>query len=171
MLLSGTALRMWKLFGALCLLVSLAGGQNSTSQNTTTPSQPDTTPYPIEDLTPQEVALRLFIALILGCGIGIEREFSSRKKDVYGIAGVRTHMLVCLVSRILFLPLFPMCSLLLFLFFSQGSCLIQMISVYGYGRECPIVVSREVSSPFVAFCSIHRGSLLDSRPCTPFGSG
>lgn len=57
------------------------------------------------ELALQEVLIRLGVSAVLGCSIGIERE------RLNWVAGMRTHMLVCV-----------------------GSTLIMMVSMYGFGE-------------------------------------
>lgn len=46
-------------------------------------------------LSVYEIMLRLFLAMIMGGAIGIEREYKNRP------AGIRTHILVCMGATII----------------------------------------------------------------------
>lgn len=66
------------------------------------------------------LALRLIVAASLGGCIGLERERAAAKKDLHGMAGLRTHILVAL-----------------------SSCLVQILSVHGYASVVGATASRD----------------------------
>ena len=60
--------------------------------------------------------MRMVIAMCFGMGIGLERERTNASTGIKGMAGLRTHTLVCL-----------------------GSCIIQLVSVQGYAVRVRVI--------------------------------
>lgn len=50
------------------------------------------------DVTDFDVFLRLLVAMLFGGAIGLERERTNNLSAIKGMAGLRTHTLVCLGS-------------------------------------------------------------------------
>ena len=68
-----------------------------------------TNPATVETISWQTSTFRLFVSVAFSLVLGIEREYINFEHHVQGLAGVRTHAMV-----------------------SIASCLIQLISIYGY---------------------------------------
>ena len=104
-----TVLGLWLLCLSALLVPSLTSAQSNASASgsgSSTGSNPAIAPISLST-----AFLRILGALGLGSVIGIEREITNITRRLRGMAGIRTHAVIC-----------------------TGSCLIQLVSVYAYAN-------------------------------------